>query len=405
VKDRLEPKRERGERIIAQKVDLDYTKLVFDTVGSKDRSDVLYLMNIFDLIKRDKLTPEVKRLISQRSGELRAASLGTMFEQVETGLGPSIEEEWDNDVLKQDIQEIMELDVYQEVMKAHIGQTLQRGGPEGEVERMEAAKAIGFMSARAPAAEWLGDLIQDNSVEVSSLAIRSAAVLNRRQDVPALVQALKRPALREDAAEALDKHGAKIIGSLADYLHDPSEPAEVRRAAAVVLSHLGTQEAAEFLIWELAPGAGPFDADIIDGLDMIRDKNPKVRFPLEIIKAKILEEARAGCRRLVEAFDGLGTLGPDPGQVTAAMKDDERLRTIFQLLGLIYPHDDIAKAYQNFQFGTRYSIAYAVELLDTVLDKELRDAVFPLIEDIPLEKRLSLCRGQAELEAASRKTG
>ena len=73
----------------------------------------------------------------------------------------------------------------------------------------------------------------------------------------------------------------------------------------------------------------------------------------------------------------------------------EPLRPLFQLLGLIYPHEDIARAYQSFRSGTRDSIAYAVELLDTILDKDLRDAVFPLIEDLPVEERRRRCLSRA----------
>ncbi len=394
VKDKLE-QYERGERLVAQQVDIDTTKLVFDTLESRDRSDVLYSMNLFDLIKKHKLTPDVRRLIDRRSGEIRTASLGTVFELEETGLGPSLEEGWDDDALKQEVQEIMELEAYQEVMKEHIGQTLRRDGPEGEVERMEAAKTIGFMSPRAPAVKWLDDLIQDDSLEVSRLAIRSAGELKRRQNIPALVQAMKRSALREDAADSLEKYGAKVSGTVADYLHDPGEPEEVRRTAARVLSRLGTQEAADFLALELAPAGGALEPDIIDALDMIRAGNPKVCFPTEIARARVLDQARAGCRRLVEVLEKCGPAGA--GSAADRQKDDERLRMIFQLLGLIYPYDDIAKAFQNFRSGTKNSVAYAVELLDTLLDKELRDVVLPLVEDLPDEERLRLCRSRAEL--------
>jgi len=65
---------------------------------------------------------------------------------------------------------------------------------------------------------------------------------------------------------------------------------------------------------------------------------------------------------------------------------------ILKLLGLVYSHEDMAKAYQNLQAGTQNSVAYAVELLDNLLEKEVRDAVFPVIEDLPAEEKLRRCR-------------
>jgi hypothetical protein len=69
------------------------------------------------------------------------------------------------------------------------------------------------------------------------------------------------------------------------------------------------------------------------------------------------------------------------------------LENIFKLFGLIYPHEDIAKAYQNIKTGTKDSVAYAIELLDNILEREMREAVFPLVEDLSAEERMSKCQG------------
>ena len=61
---------------------------------------------------------------------------------------------------------------------------------------------------------------------------------------------------------------------------------------------------------------------------------------------------------------------------------------IFKLLALLYPREDIFKAYNNLQTGTQDSMAYAIELLDTTLRKEIRDLVIPIIEDIPLKDKI-----------------
>ena len=55
---------------------------------------------------------------------------------------------------------------------------------------------------------------------------------------------------------------------------------------------------------------------------------------------------------------------------------------IFRLLGLYYPHEDIVKARQNIKTGTPRSVAYAIELLDNTLKKDMKDAVIPLVEDL-----------------------
>jgi MFS family permease len=392
VKEKLKPAWERGDRLVADQVDVDYTKLVFDTLESKDRSSVLYALHLFDLIRQDKMTRELKKIISHKSDEVRMTSLGTLFDQGETGLGPEIDDNLSDEVLQKEIQEIMSLDSYQEVMKSYIGKAIDKSGAEGKIARMEAAKAIGLMNPDAPVVEKLEDLLADESPEVSHYALESAAALKRRESVPALVQKLSQPVLCEDAMEALAKYGGKIVGTLADYLGDSGENLEIRRGVSSVLARIGNQDAADFLSWELTEAEGALAMDIIDGLDKIRTENAAVHFPEDVIKSKIYVEILSYCQNFV----GSSTEKREEKKQGINQDWEKRqthiLESIFKLLGLIYPHEDIAKAYQNLKTGTKDSVAYAIELLDNILEREMRDTVFPLVEELSLEERMARCR-------------
>ncbi|MEE8378543.1 MAG: hypothetical protein V3R45_09210, partial [Candidatus Aminicenantaceae bacterium] len=65
---------------------------------------------------------------------------------------------------------------------------------------------------------------------------------------------------------------------------------------------------------------------------------------------------------------------------------------IFKLLGLLFPHEDIIKAYQNIELGTKDSIAYAIELLDNILPIEIKTRLFPLVDNVSSEERIIWCR-------------
>jgi len=114
-------------------------------------------MHIFDLIKQDKLTPEVKKLISYKSDEVKVSSLRGLFESGEIALLPETDEIISEDVLEKEIGEIMSLDVYQEVMKSYVENALRDESMESETARMEVAKAIGLMESESPLAEKLGE--------------------------------------------------------------------------------------------------------------------------------------------------------------------------------------------------------------------------------------------------------
>jgi hypothetical protein len=392
VKEKLKSPRERGDRLVSEQVDVDYTKLVFDTLESKDRSPALYAMHLYDLIKQDKLTPELRKLITYKTDEIRAASLGTLFEQGETALGPQTDDDLDNEVLKKEIEEILSLDSYQEVMKSYVDKAINEEGEQGKTDRMEAAKAIGLMSPDAPVVERLEDFLADGSPEVSHYAVQSAAALKRRESVPYLVSKLSAPFLREDAMDALVKYGPKVAGTLADYLEDKREDIEIRKAVTSVLARIGNQDAADFLGWELAEAGGALAMDIIDGLDRIRTMNPEIHFPQDVIKSKILAEIRSCCQTLVAcSLEERVEIRQEMMQRWEKSQADV-LENIFKLFGLIYPHEDIAKAYQNLKTGTKDSVAYAIELLDNILEREMREAVFPLVEDLSSAERVTRCR-------------
>ncbi|UCC40674.1 MAG: MFS transporter [Candidatus Aminicenantes bacterium] len=392
VKQKLELKWDRADRVVAEKVDVDYMKLVFDTIESKERSSVLYAMHLFDLIKQDKLTPEIKELISYKSDEVRVSSLGGLFESGETTLFPMADDYMSEEVLEKEIEEIMSLDVYQEVMKDYVEKALKDESLESETTKMEVAKAIGLMDLDSPLALKLEELLWDESPEVSKYALESAARLKRREYVPAMIKKLQSLLTREDASVALEKYGSKVAGTLEDYLGDPAEDIELRRGAASVLARIGTQEAADFLCWELSEGRGDITYELIDALDKIRSEKQDVQFSQNVVRAEIMKEVKKLYKTFIKSCDSSYGGKKIHEDKDLAESLNVSLRNIFKLLGLIYPHEDIFKAYQNIKTGTKESMDYAIELLDNMLDKEIRDMVFSLVEDLTVEERVKRCR-------------
>jgi len=392
VKKKLEIKWDRADRMVAEKVDVDYTKLIFDTIESRDRSSVLYAMHLFDLIKQDKLTPEVKELISHKSDEVKVSALGGLFER-EIGLLPETDEIISEEVLEKEIGEIMSLDVYQEVMKSYVERALKDESMESETTKMEVAKAIGLMESDSPLAQKLEELLWDESPEVSKYALESAAKLRKKEYVPALIQKLSSPITREDASVALKRYGDTITGTLSDYLSDREENVELRKGAGSVLARIGTQDAGDFLTWELEEGKGEIDTEVIDALDRIRSENPDVQFRVATVETIIVQKIKEYCQLFVKHFSAKSKRKKAEKRKDLPEDLNVLMMNIFKLFGLIYSREDIMRAYQNIRVGTKDSVDYAVELLDNTIRKEMREIIVPLLEDLPLEERVKRCRG------------
>lgn len=391
VKNNLVPTKPRPDKSVERELDVDWMKLIIDTLESKERSPDLFAMHVFELIRKGKFTPELRQLLSDRSADAVPSSLGTFFETDPSAFIQMNEEYGDNDGLRREIQDIFSLDVYEKVMEGYIGDVLSDKSSNTETKRMEVAKGIGFLASDSPIVQRLEELLDDSSLEVRKYAIESAAKLRRRENVPTLIRSLGDSRIQSDASAALEKYGARISGILADYLSDPEEKIALRRSVAPILAHIGDQEATDFILWELAKDSRELDTELIDALDRIRSEKPETVFSVKAVKKKIRQIILSYYELFVK-LHSLESRGEDAGVCGIVSNElDVAMVNIFKLLGLIYPYEDVVKAFQNIQTGTKKSVAYAVELLDNILEKEVREAILPIVEDLSQEDRVKAC--------------
>ncbi len=372
LKSNLESRWGRAERLVAERLDVGSAKLVFDALESRKLSPELYAQHLFDLLAENRLTPEVRAFLASQMEEARVPSLGGLLESGSAGWVPELARPEDDEFLKTDIREIFNLESYQQVMKGYVDKVLAH--PEDKVSRMEVAKSLGWLDPGSPLAGVLEELLDDPRPEVARYAVESAARLGRREDVPLLIARLSDPALADDVRAALEKYGPRITGVLFDTLADEELEGSVRKAAASILAAIGGQEAANDLLWELSYGPESVRDEVVDALDRLRSADAALVFSEEIVRQSFEREARAYYQAYLD----------DPGAAGLAA----RVRRLFLLLGLVFPREDMQRAFQNLQAGTRNSVAYALELLDNLLPRELKLGLFPVIEDLDAGERL-----------------
>ena len=387
LKSKLDKGRDRGEKIVADRMDVESAKLVVDALESRSRSPILYAQHLFELLAQNKLTPEVRAFLSSQMDEARIPSLGGLLESESAGYIPEISRAEEEDLLKVDVQDIFHLDAYEKVMQDYFAGVLVR--PKDSVSRMEVAKSLGWVDPGSPLAQNLESLLRDPDVGVVRYAMESASRLKRREDVPFLIQRLSDPRLSEDARSALESYGSRISGTLFDICADEGEDLELRRQAVSILAAIDGPEAVEYLLWELARGRRDLGPDLIDALDRIRATHPGSKFSESVVRSSLDREIRAYYRAFIEG-QGASPEGGEPGP--PSVRPEAFLRNIFRLLGLVYPYDDIQRAFQNFLAGTRDSTAYAEEVLDNILPRDLKEWLFPILEDMPVRERLDRFR-------------
>jgi len=392
VKKNLKIKWQDADKFISETVDIDMTKLVFDTLQSKDRSSVLYAMNLFDLIKREKMSPELRNIIAYKSDQVQACAMDSLLELDGELLLPKEDDALDQEDFSTQIQEIMSQDIYHQVLKEQLDKIVDEKGEKGEVSRMEAAKVLGMMESSSPVTSELNKLLKDKSPDVLRYAIESAGKLKRREFVPHLINHLSMPRVESISSKALIAYGNKITGILKDYLSDPDVNLQTRRAIPDILKQVGTQRAADLLTFELKKKENEVEKEIIEALYKMRIKNPQIQFPQKPVLEITIQIIKKCYFVLLEMHDLMADRRKEHLVSDMEKNLSRSLKHIFELLSLIYSPDDIIKAYQNICAGTKKSIDYSIELLDNILQREVKEVLFPLIDDISFEDRVRKCK-------------
>ena len=387
LKQDLRPLWQDGRTVVGEKIDEQLVREVFNAVQSRERSTTLYWMNVFNLVRSKSLTPELKELLGVKRSELKARSMDAMFDVGGAGtFYPGLEEAISDSELQKEIELIYLLPAYQKIMDRHLDGIISSSS---EVDRIEAANSICRMAPSPSTLDALVRLLEDPSAEVVLYALNSASVHRRPEHVPLILRHLANPMTVAEAQAALAAYGPDIAGLLAPVLRSAAEPLEVRRAIPDVLARLGTQKACDILVGELARRDDGLEQPIIAALSKIRAERPLVRFR----EKRLRPELHALIRKACEV-----ALNPSrpPEEVRAALAI--RIRLVFDLLTLLYPRDDIVTDYQNILQGSSRSVDYALEHLDTILDRADKELLFPLIEDIPDDERRRRLRRALKLK-------
>jgi len=392
----IKPEVPRPDVDVAEKVDIELMKQVFDTIESQKQSPVLYALNLMDLVDRNELTPELKQIISPTLDEVEVSATAGLFDAEGVSLLLETEDDLSREDTMTSIRRTMLSDTYQQIMSIH-AERVMAGSGEAEVDKMEIAKFIGFMPPDSPLVVKLEQLIEDGSPHVVRYAMESAAKLQKDEFIPAIVQKLGSSMIRDDAMSALQVYGDAALTTLAAYLGDAGKDLSTRRAVVNAMALIGSQKMSDALVKVLLGEADEeLEHDIIDALERVRSQDPGIRFPQAAVKKETFIYLKKYCRTYLELHE-LDALG---GEDSRGSRDRDKvqkkskalLHDIFRLLSLCHPQEKIRRAYQNLRSEDKGSQANAIELLDLSLQRDFKAIILPLVENVSPAEHAQICR-------------
>jgi len=286
-----------------------------------------------------------------------------------------------------------------------INSLLDNGYKKGEPTKILAAKALGLIDPGSPLQGYLPMLLNDKSPKVVSQAVVSTGKVQRREFIPILINKLNDKVLKCEVREALAAYGDRVLGTLKDYLGDESEDIYIRKNIPDVLFLIGTQEALHVLMSSTKVNDVFLRHKIIKALSKMKNKYPTLSFDPELVETNIVDETKSYYEILLtlHSYSKDRTSANENGLLNRALKErlDQNLERIFRLLGIRYPQKDIYFAYGGLTSDKSSVRASAVELLDNLLDRDLKKMVLPIVDEVGIETIIDSAQALFQLETFS----
>ncbi len=432
--------------------DVTTLEILMQSLGSADRRQVLYAIDVLEDNNRGRLVPPL--LLCHDDPTVRRRALGVLAKVGRRDAAPLVERllaDDDPEVRVEAVRALVALHESEatELMRsrlrdpdprvrgtaiaclADLGREDDRGLADAALAdllsandadmRIEGAKAIG--GVREPRYDArLVQLLYDTNPAVAREAIRAVTRRAARDGfnpvyAPTLVALLDSRRLKHDAREALVALGPHVAPALGHFLNDADESLWVRRALPKTLARIDTAESIATLCAALEHADDGFlRRKIVEALGTF----DRARIP-QHARARIEAAAREEARRWHVAVGRLTAIGaenharvegarivwdprrePDLLIQLLAEGAEEYVRNLFALLALLHPPHHVWAAYRGLVGGATGLRTHALEYLDNTLSGDLRRTVFSVIGDDPLAEKVRYAAKWFGVSAGSR---
>ena len=194
------------------------------------------------------------------------------------------------------------------------------------------------------------------------------------------------------ALEALRAAVGSIVGQLSDALLSPDEEFSVRRRVARVLAASDDPRAVDALLLGLNDPRFEVRYRCGRALATIRDRNPNLAVERDRVFAAVLSEARVdkGVWESHRLLDQFGESDDSPF-VDEFLRDraSRSLEHVFTLLSLVLARQPLSVAFHGLYTNDEALRGTALEYLEGVLPPDIREQLWPFLEDRRPRERIA----------------
>ncbi len=238
--------------------------------------------------------------------------------------------------------------------------------------------------------------MEDAEPEVVRQTIQSLGLIGEVAYVPWIVDRLGDRQFRENARDALSAFGFQVVEVLERFLDDTDVDANIHRYIPRVLGDIHAQVSVDVLLKRLERSPTELVDSLIRGLNKLRVSPVDLHFDPEIVDNALVTESKSYYQILqlqLALKDVPGTKEIDLLRRAMEEKLWQMLERIFRLLGLRHSPKDMYHAYLGFVSPERAIRASALEFLDNILDREMKDQLIPILDPVSVEDAVLAGRG------------
>ena len=249
--------------------------------------------------------------------------------------------------------------------------------------RQEGARVLGRLGVQT-FYDPLIPLFDDASLEVRSSAIRAAGQLRSAELMLHLVRKLSDKTTASVAVEALTCYREEVLPTLKTVMMNTSMDSEENRSIRIqvpgILQRIGGRTAADILLNYLRDVDPSVRTAVYQALMKMRNAGHEVVISSDKLYDALMAEIREGYALRVLHYD-LSRRGANPLLLTSlTTRQRQTLARIVTMLDLRYPRQQLGQVLSALEDASLGRRALAIELLDNVVERKIKDVLIPLIE-------------------------
>jgi hypothetical protein len=230
------------------------------------------------------------------------------------------------------------------------------------------------------------ELLRDPSYPVRQQAIITARKVRRKETWPLLIELLNNKTFTFEASSALIAAGEEVLPILDNAFYRSGQSQGVMLKIVHIMVVIAGKEATAMLWHKIDFPDRKIVRQILISLSNTNYKaSAKEALVLKDILNDEIGKALWNNSAKVELSEAEFN---NPLQNALDEEITSNFEFIYMLLSIIYDPESIELVKENIELGTTDGSAYAIELLDIFLDKDLKPKLFPILDDISAKEKL-----------------